>query len=268
MSKTIRRLRTHRKAKGIINSFYDNDSHCLIIHYSCESFYDIKDGKTPRITSIAIRFLSTTQTKSFSIHKIAELKKIPTNEIPQNYDALEKEMLKNFYEFVKDYKEFRWIHWNMRDINYGFEALNYRATILGTRPVEIKDENKFDLARLLIDKYGKRYSDHPRLISILEMNKISSKHWLNGEQEAKAFEDKEFVKLHQSTLAKVDVIENILKLTAEENLKTKSKLKDIYGISPQGLYELSKDNWLYSLILIILSTLLGIVLTNWINGSK
>jgi len=28
------------------------------------------------------------------------------------------------------------------------------------------------------------------------MNKISSKHWLNGDEEAKAFDDKEYVKLH------------------------------------------------------------------------
>lgn len=57
MSKTLRRIKTHKDAKEQINSFYENDSHCLIIHYSCESFYDIKDGKTPRITSIAVKYL-------------------------------------------------------------------------------------------------------------------------------------------------------------------------------------------------------------------
>ncbi len=175
MGNTQRRIKTYRKAKEIINSFYDNDSHSLIIHYSCESFYDIKDGKTPRITSIAVRHLNSAQTKSFSIHKIAELRNISINSISDNYDILEKEMLKDFYDFVKEYKDLSWIHWNMRDINYGFEALKYRATILGTKTIDIKDENKFDLARLLIDKYGKGYSNHPRLQSILEMNKISKK---------------------------------------------------------------------------------------------
>lgn len=257
MGRTLRRIKTHRKAKQLINSFYDNDSHCLIIHYSCESFYDIKDGKTPRITSIAVRYLTTAQTKSFSIHKVAELKQIPFDQINEKYDQLEKEMLKEFFKFVKEHKDYNWIHWNMRDINYGFEALKYRATILGATTYDIKDENKYDLARLLIDKYGKGYSSHPRLPSILEMNKISSKHWLNGDEEAKAFDEKEYVKLHQSTLAKVDVFENILKLTAEESLKTQAKLKEIYGISPQGLFELAKDHWIYSLILIFLSALLG-----------
>lgn len=257
MGRTKRRINTHRLAKEKINSFYDNNSHCLIVHYSCESFYDIKDGKTPRITSIAARYLNTAQTKSFSIHKVAELKKIPLAEVDKCYDQLEKEMLKDFFAFVKEHKDYKWIHWNMRDINYGFEALQYRATVLGTKPFHIKDENKFDLARLLIDKYGKEYSNHPRLPSILQMNKISSKHWLNGDEEAKAFENKEYVRLHQSTLAKVDVIENILKLTAEERLKTKSKWRHIYGISPQGVFELVKDHWIYSLTLFIISVILG-----------
>lgn len=257
MGQTRRRINTHRKAKETINSFYDNNSHCLIIHYSCESFYDIKDGKTPRITSIAIRYLSTAQTKSFSIHKVAELRKIPFDQIDDNYDQLEKEMLKDFFDFVKEHKDYKLIHWNMRDINYGFEALQYRATVLGTDTFEVKDENKYDLARLLIDKYGKGYSNHPRLPSILEMNNISSKHWLNGDDEAKAFDNKEYVRLHQSTLAKVDVIESILKLTAEDSLKTKSKWKDIYGISPQGLFELAKDHWIYGLILFLISSVLG-----------
>jgi len=246
MGRTLRRIRTHRKAKMLINSFYDNDSHNLIIHYSCESFYDIKDGKTPRITSIAVKYLTTAQTKSFSIHKVAELRKIPFDQISENYDQLEKEMLKEFFKFLKEHKDYKWIHWNMRDINYGFEALKYRATILGTTAFDIKDENKYDLARLLLDKYGKGYSNHPRLPSILEMNKMSPKHWLNGDEEAKAFKEKEYVKLHQSTLSKVDVFESILKLTAEESLKSKAKLTDIYGISPQGLFEIAKDNWIYS----------------------
>ena len=38
MGKILRRVKAHREAKEKINGFYDNDSHALIIHYSCESF--------------------------------------------------------------------------------------------------------------------------------------------------------------------------------------------------------------------------------------
>lgn len=267
MSTTSRRIKTYKKAKDLINGFYDNDSHCLLIHYSCESFYDIKDGRTPRITSIAVRYLNTAQTKSFSIHKIAELRKISIEKICENYDTLEKEMLNDFFSFVEEHKDYRWIHWNMRDINYGFEALKYRATILGAKSFDIKDDNKYDLARLLIDRYGDKYSEHPRLQSIIEMNNINPKNWLNGSDEAKAFDEKEYVKLHQSTLSKVDTFETLLRFSAEGKLKTKAKLIDIYGISPQGLFELAKDYWLFSIVTLILSTLLGIAITKIIIGS-
>lgn len=259
MSKN-RRYQTHRKAKKSIHNLYDNSKNTLAIHYSCESFYNIKDGKTPRITSIAIRYIETGQTKSFSIHKVAELSNIKHNEIEKQYDSLEKEMLEDFFIFVKDHREFDWVHWNMRNINYGFEALNHRGAILKVKPYEIKDENKFDLSKLLIDKYGKNYAEHPRLESILKLNDLKPNHWLSGPQEALAFENLEYVKLHQSTLAKVGVISNILKLSAEKNFKTNSKKRDVYGLYPQGIYEMIKDDWLYSLIVSLISALLGAII--------
>lgn len=257
MGSTSRRIQLHKSAKNQIKNLCDNDAHNLVIHYSSESFYDIKDGKTPRVTSIAVRYLKTAQTKSFSIHKVAELRKISHHDIDANYDTLEKEMLDDFFSFVKEHKDYRWIHWNMRDINYGFEALKHRASVLGATVFEIKDENKFDLARLMIDKYGKGYSDHPRLPSILAMNNLSPKHWLDGAAEAEAFVSKDFVRLHQSTLAKVDVIDNILKLAGQEQFKSKSSLINIYGLNPQGLFELIKDHWLFALIMTIIGFLIN-----------
>jgi hypothetical protein len=261
MSNTIRRISTYKTAKKTICGFYDYTNNSLLIHYSCESFYNIKDGRTPRITSIAIRYLNSSQTISFSIHKIAELKKIAHSEITERYDELEKQMLSDFYSFVNEHKSYRWLHWNMRDINFGFEAIKHRAMILGVKTYDISDNNKFDFSRLLIEKYGKKYASHPRLKCLIEINSISPKNWLEGEEEATAFDNQEYVKLHQSTLSKVNVMENILKLTAEDGLITKAKNIDVYGLSPQGLFELAKDNWLYSFILIILTTLLSIGIT-------
>lgn len=259
MAKSLRKLDTHRKAKNIINRLYDDDSYALIIHYSCEDFYKIKDGKTPRITSIAIQYLKSGQIKSFSIHKVAELMLIPFVEITNNYDLLEKQMLTDFLCFLESHKDYQWIHWNMRDINYGFEAISHRAEILKIKKFDLLDSNKYDLARLLIDKYGDRYSDNPRLPNLLKMNRLEPKNWLNGEEEALAFDNQEYVKLHQSTLTKVNAFSKILKLAAQDKLKTKSKMKDIYGITPQGIFERIKDNWLYSLILAIISFISGLI---------
>ena len=66
------------------------------------------------------------------------------------------------------------------------------------------------LARLLIDIYGVGYAGHPRLEKLLEINKIKPRDFMTGSQEADAFEQQNFVGLHQSTLRKVDIIANIL----------------------------------------------------------
>ncbi|MED1444941.1 hypothetical protein [Bacillus pacificus] len=123
MANTKQRLNKRRKALNEIQNLVDNAAHLLIIHYSCESFYDIKDGRTPRITSIAVRYFNTGQTETFSIHKVAE-KKGYLAEIESHYDELEKIMLGEFYKFVKTHLNYNWVHWNMRDINYGFQAID------------------------------------------------------------------------------------------------------------------------------------------------
>lgn len=65
------------------------------------------------------------------------------------------------------------------------------------------------LARELIALFGIEYAPHGangRLHSLMELNHITAKDALTGAEEAKAFEDKKFVRLHQSTLRKVDVM--------------------------------------------------------------
>jgi len=256
------RIKKRRKAIETISGLTENSSHVLIIHYSCESFYDIKDGRTPRVTSIAVRYVKTGQTKSFSIHKIAERKKLSIKQIEEQYDELERAMLSEFFAFVRDHKSYTWIHWNMRDINYGFEAIENRFVVLGGIPESINDENKIDMARMLVNLFGLRYIGHPRLEKLVEKNGITKKDFLSGAEEAKAFENKEYVRLHQSTLRKVDIINTIVERTAEGSLKTNAKFIEIYGLSPQGIFELAKDNWLVSIIFTVLGLIVGSVLSN------
>ena len=70
MSRASERLRLRREAKKQLAKISDNRNNVVVIHYSCESFYDRPDGTSPRITSIAVRNLATGQTESFSIHQI------------------------------------------------------------------------------------------------------------------------------------------------------------------------------------------------------
>ena len=116
MPSELKKIERRRKAQNYLDEISGREEHVLVIHYSCESFYDRPEGKTPRVTSIAARNFASGQTASFSIHKVAELKGVAFSDIDSEYDRLEKEMLKEFYEFVEKHKSYDWVHWNMRDL--------------------------------------------------------------------------------------------------------------------------------------------------------
>ncbi|HHT9890255.1 TPA: hypothetical protein ACT9KI_002433, partial [Legionella pneumophila] len=121
-------------AINLINSLVDKPEHVLVIHYSCESFYDRESMCSPRITSIAVTNLYSRQTHSFSIHQEAEING-SLEDIDNNYDFLEKEMLNKFYKFVDHHLICRWVHWNMKNSNYGFLAIEHRFRVLGGDPI-------------------------------------------------------------------------------------------------------------------------------------
>lgn len=251
----------HNQARKIFREIDEKPEKYLIIHYSCESFYDIKDGHTPRITSIAVYNYDNAQTDSFSIHKMAEKSHIEIENIQRHYDELEKAMLDEFFEYVREHKVCVWIHWNMRDMNYGFKAIEHRYSVLGGEAYKIPDTNKIDLARQLIDCYGSGYTDHPRMEKLLEQNNIKAKDYLNGQQEAEAFAKGEYVKLHMSTLRKVDVFANILNKAINNTLIVKSKWTEIYGISIQGILNFCKETWwiqgIWTLLSFVIGTIVG-----------
>ena len=168
--------RIYKRQRQAIEELQELSNHpeqVSVIHYSCESFFDRPDGTSPRITSIAVRNLKTAQTQSFSIHKYSELRGLSVDKLDGHYNELEQEMLENFFNLAEERKEYKWLHWNMRDENYGFHALELRYKILGGTPYVIQDSNKFDLSRILIGIYGKAYIGHPRLENLMNKNKIS-----------------------------------------------------------------------------------------------
>ena len=95
MGHELKRLKRRKKTLKHLDELSNREDHVLCVHYSCESFYDRPEGQTPRITSIAARNYSSGQTASFSIHKIAELKKVKFEDIQNNYDDLEKKCCKS-----------------------------------------------------------------------------------------------------------------------------------------------------------------------------
>jgi len=246
------RLAKRRAAKVRLFEIMSNANNVVVIHYSCESFYERINGSSPRITSIAVRNLASGQTTSFSIHHVAERNNGLSSEgIEANYDAFEKDMLDQFYDYVGKHQDSTWLHWNMRDSNYGFQALAHRYRVLGGTPTDIHETRLCDLARLLIDLYGVGYIGHPRLTRLIERNHISDRDFLTGEAEAQAFEARDYVKLHQSTLRKVDILANIAERTANGTLKTNARRQEIYGAYWALATETLATHWVFVLIGII-----------------
>lgn len=263
MASEIEKRRRRRVALHTLEELGRKEEHVLLVHYSCDSFYDRPEGQTPRVTSIAVRNYLSAQTVSFSIHKIAEVENVEFSDIENNYDRLEKEMLSEFFDFLRERRTHIWVHWNMRDINYGFSALEHRFRVLGGEPVILEDSQKVDLARLLIALYGTRYTGHPRLESLMNKNRMTDLNFLTGKGEAGAFENKEYVKLHQSTLRKVDLFSNILGRTLDGSLKTDTRWTDIHGINPKLWTEIVAQHWIVALVGIAASVLtVGLAVAN------
>lgn len=168
MKSSVKRLQIKKKAEKTLNELMESRNMVNVIHYSCESFYDRKDGSSPRITSIAVQNLANGQIYSFSIHQFAERKGANPQQLEDNFDEFEGQMLKEFYAFVEKHLNHKWLHWNMRDVNYGFQAIEHRYKVLKGKPQKISETNLFDLSRILVDIYGPKYSSHPRLEKLID----------------------------------------------------------------------------------------------------
>jgi len=262
MGQAATRKQQRAKARKVLAEVMARPDQVIVIHYSSESFYDIKDGASPRITSIAVGNLETAQNRSFSIHQMAERNGYlrDADKLERHYGELEKLMLDNFYEYVADHRNHSWLHWNMRDISYGFQAIAHRYMVLGGNPVEIPEDKLIDLARVLKGMYGPNYVPHKRLTQLVQLNDLGNEDFLEGKQEADAFDNKEYVKLHQSTLRKVAILAQIVEYASTGSLKTKAKWRDIHGGWVQGFADSITENR-FGIIAAFLATLLGAVVS-------
>lgn len=193
----------------------------LIIHLSCESSGDRNPGHSPRITSIAVVRATSSSIKSFSIHLHAERHRIDPADIESHFEMLEREMLEEFYEFVLSQSGHYWVHWYMRDINFGFECLAHRYRVLtGRMAPTIEDERRFCLPTLIAAIFGPNFVAHPRMFNLMQANGGIPRNFLSGAEEVAAFNNKQFPEMHQSTITKVYFFRRALRKLIEGTLRT------------------------------------------------
>lgn len=164
------------------------------------------------------------QTKSFSLHAVAEELGISADEIENNYDRIEGVLLKQFYNFARDRRSSYWLHWNMRNQVFGFEHLEHRYRVTSSEePPEIPIEQRINISDILSERYGSEYADDPKMINLVNLNGGQPQGWLTGKEEAECFKSKNLIRMHASTLAKVGFFFFIIKSAIKGKLNTKGK---------------------------------------------
>lgn len=226
---------TMNKTHEIIKKLYQKQEKIYFIHYSCQNLSDDNEGYSPRITSIAVLHMQSDQMYSFSMHLIAEELNIPRDKIFDNYDEIEKLMLGRFFKFAMERdKKSIWIHWNMTNINFGFEALEHRYRVLtGNEPFHITEIDRYNLSKLIQKKHGKNYAKNPKMLNLMMLNGGRDRNFLCGEEEVRAYKAKEFIKLHNSTMCKVYFFKSTFEKLIHKKLHTdtnaiKYKINELY----------------------------------------
>ena len=196
-----------------------------IVHYSSEGLYDEDSvGISPKITSIVVMHFATRQAISFTVHAIAEEMNIEKTKIFDRYNEIELKIIEKFYEFVRDRRANKWIHWNMRNITFGFEHIEHRYRVLCSRePPVLPVEQRVNLNDALIERYGYKYAPDPRMKNLMSLNGSVPVGFLDGREEAAAFKRGDFIRMHNSTLSKVGFFNFVIKSVLHGKLNTSGK---------------------------------------------
>jgi hypothetical protein len=214
------------KSSEFLRAVKDHPDWFYIIHYSSASLFE-PDAQTgalsPRITAVVVRHYESGQTVSFATHTEAETLGISRDEIESHYDQIERQILNRFYEFVRDRREKYWVHWNMRNVTFGFEHLEHRYRVLNKKdPPSIPVEVRLNLNDLLKGIYGADYASDPKLTTLMNLNGGKVQGFLPGKAEAEAFKAKDFIRMNTSTIAKVGFLSYLISLAKKGKLKTES----------------------------------------------
>lgn len=242
------RSKDRREGLDIIKDITRNKSGIFSIYCSYESFINSKSS-IPRVTSISIYNLATAETKTFWLHQEAEHKGYTSRRLTlEQLNAAERSMIERFFRFAKKHQSYVWIHWDMNDSIYGFEALNSRIKLLGGKPLTatvIMSHYKCDLLILLSKLYGPNFESEEmgnRVIGLVKRNKITNDSILTREQEAEAYFKKEHQTIVMSSQNNAKAIGLIFGLASSKKLIVAAKASEASGLTLLEMALLIGDN--------------------------
>ena len=213
------------KSKRLLEQLAQKPSECIIIHYARQNLYDNEAGRaTPRIIAIMLKSLDGRWNHCFAIHYEAEKAKIILEEIENYYDLLEGKLLSGFVSFVKKNKNSNWLHWDMSEVHFSFEAIKHRYDVLNDGDMsgyeEIPYANRVNLNTILKDLYGNNYENEPYFEGLMKTNKGSILNgYLDEAGEAKAFKELKFPQILESLKTKTNFLIEIISLYSSDKLR-------------------------------------------------
>jgi hypothetical protein len=86
-----------------------------------------------------------------------------------------------------------------------------------------------------------------------------------------AYQNKEYLSLHQSTLRKVDILDGIVDRANKNQLKVAVSVRVIYGLTPSGIGEIIRNNWILNTIKYVIVFAFGAAaepIIQWLFGTK
>lgn len=191
---------------------WTNKEDIFVIHYACSGFLE-NQTELPRVAAIAVRSLTGSQLELFS----------RTNCVADaNSDDAEIELLEKYMNFIKAKSGAKFIHWNMSNSTYGFQALESRLAQLkgGANSSLVNTSNCFDLDTILERKFGEGYAKHPKLRATAELNGFTPRYALLGSEEASCVNEQKYAFVDQSLYEKLEWIHALAILAIEGRLRT------------------------------------------------
>lgn len=194
----------------MINNISDlkklNDTNTWIIHYACNVLYD---GllPVPNIFCIIVGNLSCKYKRKFYIkdylgeHSLKESEKL---------------LLKKFADFINQNTDKYFVHWNMNSQSFGFNAINARCRELEIEIIDIPNENKIDLSKIVEKLANKKLS----LKQALMFNDMLFDDFLNGKEELEAYNKGNYNAVLESVHDKVIGIQMLIEVINENTFKS------------------------------------------------
>ena len=206
----------YKDRKIAVKNFHElvaDPSQVFCIHYSqSQTFEDDYGNISPIITCIVIKSLDEAVDKQFAIHFEADKAGIPKDQIQDSYRELELRILKSFNDFVRRNKDCLWVHWDMKNIHFGFEAIKHRYEKIFENTEDFEDipsNKKYNLLLLLEGMYGENFvSGSDRLKAFMTANNddVDDPKYLSTGRESSDFDEKNFKGVIDSVDCKVEFL--------------------------------------------------------------